>query len=514
MAMGAMALGVYASSLRGMSPVHPRYSFPWWVLAALFFLAEMAVVHLPLGRQTLTFTLTEIPLTLGLFLTTPADLLLAQLIGAGVALAVHRGLGPAKLAFNLSHYMLGSTVAISVFRVLVAPGAVGEMTWLAAYLATGAMTVVSAIAISAGMSIVEGRPQGEVLTKGIAFGLVSALLNTSAGLIGVLLLEVAPHALLLMTVPSAILFAAYRSLAAHRRGERRTRILNVCMSAIHRDADADSVIRSLVSSLRENFGAELAEIVLFSERRWGIRSILRPDGDRPVLERTEPTPSEGALRDLAEPVMLVAERPLEEPLRSWMTERALREALATPVLGRDGRSLGCIVVADRLSDREGFAAGDLEVVQVLAGQVGLVIERAGLVARLRRSLSEVDRFASIVRSSRDAIIGLTPEGAIATWNPAAEHLMRLAEREAIGRQPDIFLPPDERAAFRTQLAKVLDGVELEEEAGHVLSGGEPVPVSLLMSPITDTRGRAIGASLIIRDERDRRRREQTLRRSE
>lgn len=514
LAMAATALGIYAASLSELAPFDPDFSPPWWMLAPLFFLAEVAVVHLPLGRQTLSFTLVEIPVVLGLFLAAPSDLIFAQLLGAGVALLVHRRLNPTKLAFNLANYALGTAVAVTVFRSIAHPGDVGAMTWLAAYLATAAMTIVGAVAISAGMSIAEWKPQLEALARGSLLGLTTALLNTSAGLIGVLLLDVTPYAIVLVLVPSAILLIAYRSLAARQREDRSVRFLYGSMRAIEAAEDTATMLRSLVSRLRETFRAELAEIVLFPGASWlGVRSALLPGGDDGVLEETEMAPFDEQLKEFREPRLLISGREIDEDLRSWMSHRGLREAMVVPVRGQE-RDVGCIIVADRRSDQEGFDGRDLELVQTLAHQTGLAIERAQMLDRLRDSLREVGSLATIVRSSPDAIISWTPEGTIATWNPGAEHLFGLSAREAVGQPATILVPSEQEVGFAANLTHALEGDRLEEETEYVLTDGSRVPVSLRMSPIHDVDGRIVGATSIIRDERDRRRREQELRRSE
>ena len=78
--------------------------WPWFialsVLALLFALAEIFVVHLRIRADAHTFSLVELPLALGLFFVQPLVLVSAQLLGAGLALALHRKQGPLKLLFN------------------------------------------------------------------------------------------------------------------------------------------------------------------------------------------------------------------------------------------------------------------------------------------------------------------------------------------------------------------------------------------------------------------------------
>src|SRR3954469_11292929 len=54
---------------------------PWWGLAFGFAAAETCVQHLQGRREAQTFSLSEIPLVLGMFLASPTELLLGQAIG-------------------------------------------------------------------------------------------------------------------------------------------------------------------------------------------------------------------------------------------------------------------------------------------------------------------------------------------------------------------------------------------------------------------------------------------------
>ena len=50
---------------------------PWWAVAAAFCLAEIAVVHVEIRRESYSFSLSEVPLVVGLFFLEPQHLILA-----------------------------------------------------------------------------------------------------------------------------------------------------------------------------------------------------------------------------------------------------------------------------------------------------------------------------------------------------------------------------------------------------------------------------------------------------
>src|SRR3989304_1395982 len=86
-----------------VSPVAPSSSpvaMPWWLLAGLVFLAEVFVIHVHFRGEAESFSLNEIPVGLGLFFVAPAGIVVAQLVGAAVALGLYRRHAPRKVSFK------------------------------------------------------------------------------------------------------------------------------------------------------------------------------------------------------------------------------------------------------------------------------------------------------------------------------------------------------------------------------------------------------------------------------
>ncbi|UVJ37924.1 PAS domain S-box protein [Arthrobacter sp. CJ23] len=116
----------------------------------------------------------------------------------------------------------------------------------------------------------------------------------------------------------------------------------------------------------------------------------------------------------------------------------------------------------------------------------------------REALGQLEGLGAIVRSSADAIIGMTPEGLVTSWNPGAEKLYGYAAAEVIGRDLR-FLIPDHLQAEDEVLAAVLTGGQARSfETDRVRKDGSIVPVSLTVSPIRGERG-VIGLATIGQD---------------
>lgn len=107
----------------------------------------------------------------------------------------------------------------------------------------------------------------------------------------------------------------------------------------------------------------------------------------------------------------------------------------------------------------------------------------------RDALAQLEGLGAIVNSSADAILGMTPGGAITSWNPGAERLYGYCAAEVVGRDTG-FLIPDERSdADEAVMAAVVDGVVVHSfETERVRKDGSVVPVSLTLSPIRGEDG--------------------------
>ena len=118
---------------------------------------------------------------------------------------------------------------------------------------------------------------------------------------------------------------------------------------------------------------------------------------------------------------------------------------------------------------------------------------------------ELSTLQSIVDVSRDAIIGVTPEGVIMSWNRGARVIYGYTAKEALGSPVSMLF--DHRRGQEASLlfAKVAGGENVtQHELVHLKKGRTPIDVSLTICPILD--GKTItGASVVARDITERKR---------
>lgn len=150
---GSVLYGQVVRSLPA-SPVPVR--LPWPVLAAGFAATTVFAVHLEFRRHAHSFALSELPLVTGLYLLSPAELVLSRMAGSAAALILHRRQAPTKLAFNLALFLLETCLAVSVFGLLRGGHPLEPRGWGAALLAALTVDLVSALVIVAAISLYEG----------------------------------------------------------------------------------------------------------------------------------------------------------------------------------------------------------------------------------------------------------------------------------------------------------------------------------------------------------------------
>src|SRR6201993_2905007 len=125
------------------------------------------------------------------------------------------------------------------------------------------------------------------------------------------------------------------------------------------------------------------------------------------------------------------------------------------------------------------------------------------------------RHAAVIESSDDAIASATFDGIIVSWNTGAQKIYGYTEAEAVGKPISMLVPrelPDEENKI---LETLKSGDRIEHfETVRVTKTGKRINVSLTISPIKDSIGRAVGISGIARDITERKLAEEALRASE
>ncbi len=124
----------------------------------------------------------------------------------------------------------------------------------------------------------------------------------------------------------------------------------------------------------------------------------------------------------------------------------------------------------------------------------------------------IRQLAAIVEFSDDAILSVTMDGVIISWNNGARKLYGYAKREAINHPVSLLIPP----ARVEESPKLLERIRRGEVVDHYETvrrrkDGTLIDVALTMSPIKSA-GKITGASVIARDITEIKKTEELLRR--
>ena len=145
---------------------------------------------------------------------------------------------------------------------------------------------------------------------------------------------------------------------------------------------------------------------------------------------------------------------------------------------------------------------------------GVVVTLTDATA-LAAAKARARQLSCIVDSVGDAIIGLSLDGTIRSWNFAAFRLYGYAEPEIVGRPIWEIIPEQDATAFAKLLADAARGEDLVNIAAQrVAKGGEVLDVAATISPVRDTFGIVVGIASIDRDIREQKTLEQRIRESE
>ena len=160
-----------------------------------------------------------------------------------------------------------------------------------------------------------------------------------------------------------------------------------------------------------------------------------------------------------------------------------------------------------------FALGSLSACLAVAAIVWWgSFKLNGMQARVEAAATRSAYLAAVVEGSNDAIVSMSLDGTITSWNPAAERMYGYRAEEMLGRSVQALVPVDRQ----DEVAAILERVRRHERVEHhetvrLRKDGEPVEVSLVVSPVLNDSGVLIGVSKIARDITERARNAEELR---
>ncbi len=496
--IAAIAIAIWVSVI-DLPVLRNSPLLPWWVLAIGFYVAELAVVHLRFRHDAHSFSMSEIPLVLGLFFASPGHLALGQLVGIAAVYVLHRRLPPVKFAFNIAQFGLQGALAVTVFRGIVALGdPLGVIGWLAAVAASLVATIAADLLINLAIRLTGGQVPRRDVVQVLALSSLAGSMNASLAVSAVVLLWAAPSASWLALMPPAILFLAYRAYVSQRHERAKLESLYEATRSLHGSPQIEAALVAACGDATRMLEAEYTEILLFSERTrletyW---TAVGPESRLHVMQPADLAP--GAWERLAEvgkATLLNAKD--ASALSLPPSDRGLiKEALVAPLTGAGGL-VGVIIVFNRVGDISSFVADDVPLLDTLANQISVSLENGRLEDSLSQLTALKERLEDVIRSKDQfvasvshelrtpltAVVGLSHE-LHDNWNiydtadareivdliaSQSSELSDIIEDLLVAARADIgtLTLQSNRIDLRAELDAVI--------AGHCVSGGNPPP---------------------------------------
>ena len=366
----------------------PR-GLPWGLFALAFAATEMAVVHLHVRRSAQTFSLSEVPLVIGLFFTAPHLLVLARVLGAGPALFFYRRQRSVKLAFNLGVVGIETGTAVLIFHALLGdaapPSAPARLAAFAAAIGAG---LVGTFLVGTVSSLHDGQLKPAMWRRMIATGAVSFTANASLGLVAVAILQESPSALWYLLLVLAIVFAAYRGYSTVHRRHEDLELLYDFTRAVGGALHLESVGQRLLIRARDLLRAEDAELILDDVETAG-RSVRLQLTAADTLHRVADS---AAARELREEItggesVALPRTTKDEAQRRLLDQLGVKDAVLVR-LPTDGDVNGTVLVANRLGDVLTFSNEDVRLLQTLANHASVALANGRLVDQLTDQAAE------------------------------------------------------------------------------------------------------------------------------
>jgi two-component system, cell cycle sensor histidine kinase and response regulator CckA len=118
-------------------------------------------------------------------------------------------------------------------------------------------------------------------------------------------------------------------------------------------------------------------------------------------------------------------------------------------------------------------------------------------ARYESSYSGRAELAAVAASTQDAIVGLTPQGIVASWNPAAVRLYGYQPEEIIGHPVRVLYPPGRGEQEAGLLRRTAAGERLSRQGvARRRRDGAVLDVSLTAVPVIGPEGAVVGIATI------------------
>jgi diguanylate cyclase (GGDEF)-like protein len=374
-ALAVVAAVAWAFVTHGDAP-HADPHLPWWAVALGFAFAEVCVVHVRFRRSAHSFSLADLPFVFGLVFASGDAFVIGALVGTGIVWGLIRRLEIVKLCFNLAQLALAASLAAGMLSLVAGNAdALQPETWVGLYAATLTSGALTILLLGGAIGIAEGNVRPPMLIQMFATDALVTLINASIAIAAALVVATDPRAVPVLLVPALTVFAVYRAYIGERQRHERLEFLYDANRTLSRSPEIAEALEALLARSLEAFNADVAEVLLFTGDGEPLRTTHGPGDHRVTMEVTDRLIAEelAGLVDAENPVVSLTP-PFGSPhLRAHMQSRGIRHAMIAMLPGEE-RTIGTIMLANRVGLERSFGADDLRLLEALANNAAVALQ--------------------------------------------------------------------------------------------------------------------------------------------
>jgi diguanylate cyclase (GGDEF)-like protein len=353
------------------------------VLAVAFFVTELGQALIEFRAQAYSFSLSGIPMLLGLLYCAPQQLIAARMLAAVAAFVVQRAAAQ-KVAFNTASYLLDTALVVVLAHALVArPDSLTPRVAASCFVALAVIDLLMSTLVLLVIRINDGPVTWsdalEVLLPATGF----VALNTIIGLLCAVLLSNGTIGVTLLVAFVSVTATVYRGYLVLRRRHQSLQVVQQFIENSEGSGGVPELAARLLDEIRTLVRATYVELTLCdSGGNTELRVLSDSDGGTvtvpgPGLRATDRADADG----LPATAALLSAKSSDPAQRRWLREHRARDAACVPLTR--GGTRGVLVAVDRLGDATDFTKDDLALLQALAGHLTVALRNTQLVDRLR-----------------------------------------------------------------------------------------------------------------------------------
>jgi diguanylate cyclase (GGDEF)-like protein len=380
--MGGLAIDSFVLRLHPTTEMlmHPNV----WLLLGAFAVTEAVVLHVELGKNAHSVSMSELTLTVALFFLPLAILAPVRLVGGCIVLFIVRRQRPLKLMFNACVWVCDVAIATVVFQSLHGSLDNGPAHLVVPALAAAlAAATVDSLAVNAVIAATSHEVRFRRTLGFLRTCLIEGLACSTLALVCVGAVAWSPGLIAPVFISTALVMVGFNLYNRLRKQHTNVNVLYDFIHELNRDPHGLAVVRALLVRVADLLRAEDVVLYMVTPKEDQLTTTRLDSDDAPMtwaVHRSEVPALVLDALDSARPV-IVRETDRNVAHRLFLTKYGARDALIAPLKGEQ-ELRGVLVVSDRQGDVSTFSADDGLLLQTLASHAGAALSNARLVDRL------------------------------------------------------------------------------------------------------------------------------------